>query len=826
MRSWHTLAWKELRAQKLTSVLILIALILSTMMTTVIGQSIGILSAMREHQAAYLNGNRYVSFHQLSSEQADALSADSRLSYAEQIISAGIVDLPSRSNMSILLREYEGNALSAYDSIARLESGRLPKRAGEIALPEDALSMLGFTGALDDTIALDATISLLWDDEAPYEYTKTFVLTGILKANYLGYVTGSINGIVGSGTAKQLLPEKYLLYSVDIRTADKREFQNTVDEFAQTYDIPEYCVQYNDTLLSVLGIDYRSGDISQSGDAGFTFMTLAGILIGALVLLAAGLVVYNILKISITKRVKEYGTLRAVGAQSGQLYALVSIQLVILCMIGIPIGGVFGVLSAKGITTAATSFFSPEIFMASSQSEVAVMIANSSGNKLLPFVVSTAITLAFSFLAVMPAARYAAKVSPTLAISGQMTKIKRRSRKTGRIRSFASFYARMNMKRNRGRTAITILSLVMSITVFIALNSFSDLLDTSIDVQAMHLGDYSMTNEAVGFTPEALDELNSLSDIERIATLKYQLYMPDADGNVDVDASFSLMPGEALHIVGIDEARILSLMPDIPDADLQALKNGESCLIKNPIPISYGGETADYTEFKPGDTITVNGKTLVVAGIADKRITVENSGFVNGVQIIAYDIVYDQLTGHSNYTELYPVLSETADRVAVETVIENLCSKTGGTWLSYENTDRQLRETYEQIRLFAWGLILFVGLIGLLNIINTVYTNIHTRTAEIATQRAIGMSKYSLYGTFLWEGAYYGIIAAMLGSLAGYICTVFVGAAATDTIQLVAVPFSSIVQATGFSIGACVLATCIPLRQIADMDIIKLHSGY
>ena len=50
------------------------------------------------------------------------------------------------------------------------------------------------------------------------------------------------------------------------------------------------------------------------------------------------------------------------------------------------------------------------------------------------------------------------------------------------------------------------------------------------------------------------------------------------------------------------------------------------------------------------------------------------------------------------------------------------------------------------------GLILFVGLIGVLNIINTVYTNIHTRKKEIGTQRAIGMSLKSLYKTFLWEG--------------------------------------------------------------------------
>ena len=51
MKSYRTLALKELLSQKVTSILILIAVVLSTMMTTIVGQSIGVLSAMREQQA-------------------------------------------------------------------------------------------------------------------------------------------------------------------------------------------------------------------------------------------------------------------------------------------------------------------------------------------------------------------------------------------------------------------------------------------------------------------------------------------------------------------------------------------------------------------------------------------------------------------------------------------------------------------------------------------------------------------------------------------------------------------------------------------------------
>lgn len=46
-----------------------------------------------------------------------------------------------------------------------------------------------------------------------------------MKNNYLGYTSGTVTGVVGEGTAEQLLPEAYIYYNVDIQTADKRVFK-------------------------------------------------------------------------------------------------------------------------------------------------------------------------------------------------------------------------------------------------------------------------------------------------------------------------------------------------------------------------------------------------------------------------------------------------------------------------------------------------------------------------------------------------------------------------------------------------------------------------
>ena len=824
MKSYRVLAWKELLAQKVTSILILIAVILSTVTTTVIGQSIGVLNAMRQQQAITINGEKYATFLQMSEEQLSELKEDARFSYIGLSISLGTIDLNSQLTLGLV--EYVGNSLDAYPAISQIQEGRLPEQAMEIALSEDALKFLEFDGKVGDTISLPVSKTLRHDIAPSIEFTADFVLVGITKSNYIGYSYGGITGIVGTDTAEQLLPEEYLYYKVDFRTADKQSFQNTVNDVIQKFQIHELDTSYNQIYLQACGIRFDNQESSENSGSGFSFMAAAGVMVGVLILLAAGLVIYNILKISVSKRIKGYGVLRAIGSEKSQLYSIVSLQILILCLIGIPVGMIVGLLSTKGIIIMATSFLSPEIFMVQNTSELQNLISANSTGKLPFLVISAAITLFFAFMAAIPAAKYAAKVPPTVAMSGRNTKVKRRNRKSKTIRNFEAYYARLNLKRNRGRTAITVLSLVMSIAIFIALQSFTTLLNTASGMEDNHSGDYSIVNETVGFSADDLEELRQNSAVSSVAAIQFLLYKPDDAGQIsDIALGFELQPGETFQVVGLnDDYWDYFMGSELSAEDLTLLKSGKACIVRNPLALNYGGTELERTSFAAGDAISVAGRDITIIATLDGYdgyVSVGNSGFTNGVQVIVSDCIYSELTGTAIYNEMCPTLNADADRELFDAVAEKICQDiTGTTYLSYEETDRQLEESFEQIRLLAWGLILFVGLIGLLNIINTVYTNIHTRVMEIGMQRAIGMSAGSLYKTFLWEGAYYGIIAAVIGNIVGYICTIFVNAATTDTIQLVSIPVLPIAEATVLSIGACLLATCIPLRKIAGMSIV------
>lgn len=832
MKSYLTLAWKELKEQRLTAILILIAVIMSTVMTTVIGRSIGILQSMRITQAEGLNGNRYATFHQLTEEQSRELHEDNRLYDVSDIVNVGNAPL-GNSSLTLYLREYHDNALAMYPSVGRIKEGQLPAKKNEIALPEDALAYLGLNASVGDTVPLNLSAGVMDGSASAYDYSSEFTLTAVLESSYLGYATGIVDGIAGNGTAEELLPGEYVRYSTDFKTHSKADFQEIVDDLAAALDLDDFYIQYNWILLDALGISYSGAGSSDMG-SGFPFMAFACVLVGALVLFASGLVIYNILKISVTKRIKEYGTLRAMGGERGQLYRLVSLQLLILCGAGIPLGLLLGVLSAKGVLIAATGILNPELFMVNSTDELNRAIRSANTDNLFVLLISVAVTLIFAMAAAYPAARYASGVSPTVAMSGQAVKIKRRVRKTVGIHNFEAYYARLNLKRGRGRTAITIISLVMSITVFVTLQGFTALLDVSADFQDMHTGDYAVTNEAAGISEDAVNAVRANESVESLATTKLSVYMSiDEDefnngmpvyslDRAPFDTNLAVQSYETLQIVGLDETRLFSSTSDLTEQDKADLTAGTACLVKNPIEISIGGTKVQQTKVNIGDTISFNGTRMSVIGIVDFPIEVNHSGFLNGVQVIVADSIYNLIVGSGNYSEIYPTLKEGVDAEVFENWLDDWCTGNPGThWLSYRMSDEQAAESFEQIRMLCWSMIVFIGIIGVLNIINTVYSNIHTRVSEIGMQRAIGMSAKSLYKTFLWEGAYYGIIASMIGAVSGYIFTVFVNAADTGSLQFVAIPILTIGEASIVSIAACLLATVVPLHSIAKMSIVE-----
>ncbi len=815
MKNYLSLSIKELKSQKLMTTFIIIAIVLSTIMTTVVGQSIGILQNLRIEQARSFNGDRHVSFHQLTKNQVDDIKKDDRVYQAGTSITLGSSKIKD-SGISVLVKEYDKTGLSNYPKLMKLKSGNLPKDKNEIALDENTLKLMGIKPRLGVTIPMNLDISLLNDTIPPYNYTASFKLSGILEDDYTGYVSGIVNGIVGKGTSENLLPKRYILSSLDFKIKQQEKFQEIVNQLAKKINLSHNSIQYNWIYLNALKIQFEKDENSSNSD-GISMIILVSLFVALLVLLASGLVIYNILKISVTKKIKEYGCLRAIGAEPNQIYKIVILQILILCTIAIPIGAVIGIISSKGITGMVTNILNPDILLANDNKEITELIHKNTTAYMFPLVLSTSISLIFSLISALPSAIYASHVSPKIAMAGSTTKIKRKIKREKTIKNFERHLAWLNLKRNKGRTIITILSLFMSITVFVALSEFSNVLDVSRSVSNLKEGDFSLTNEISGFDKSILDKIDNMKNVNRTSFIKYSEYK---QGEIDTDINFE-NSGEMLKIIGIDEQTLKDLMPSITDSTLEDFKNGSICFIKNPIAISTPGVKTRHTNLKPKDSITINKKQLDIYSTLDKMFFLQGNGWVNGVDVIVYDSVYNTLTNKNKFNQINIYAKDKSKLEQIRLSIEQICENNPGShWISYIESDKQLKESFKQIEFLAWAVILFVGLIGTLNIINTTHTNINTRTNEIGVKRAIGMSNSSLYKMFLWEGVYYGIFAAIFGSIAGYVSSIIINMATIEKLDFTNIPITSILQATIISILACIIATLIPLRKVKKMNII------
>ncbi|MDB1117118.1 FtsX-like permease family protein [Clostridioides difficile] len=815
MKNYLSLSIKELKSQKFMTTFIIIAIVLSTIMTTVVGQSIGILQNLRIEQARSFNGDRHVSFHQLTKNQVDDIKKDDRVYQAGTSITIGSSKIKD-SGISVLVKEYDKTGLSNYPKLMKLKSGHLPKDKNEIALDENTLKLMGIKPRLVVTIPMNLDISLLNDTIPPYNYTANFKLSGILEDDYTGYVSGIVNGIVGKGTSENLLPKRYILSSLDFKIKQQEKFQEIVNQLAKKINLSHNSIQYNWIYLNALKIQFEKDENSSNSD-GISMIILVSLFVALLVLLASGLVIYNILKISVTKKIKEYGCLRAIGAEPNQIYKIVILQILILCTVAIPIGAVIGIISSKGITGMVTNILNPDILLANDNKEITELIHKNTTAYIFPLVLSTNVSLIFSFISALPSAIYASHVSPKIAMVGSTTKIKRKIKREKTIKNFERHLAWLNLKRNKGRTIITILSLFMSITVFVALSEFSNVLDVSRSVSNLKEGDFSLTNEISGFDKSTLDKIAKMKNVNRTSFIKYSEYK---QGEIDTDINFE-NSGEMLKIIGIDEQTLKDLMPSITDSILEDFKNGSICFIKNPIAISTPGVKTRYTNLKPKDSITINKKQLDIYSTVDKMFFLQGNGWINGVDVIVYDSVYNTLTNKNKFNQINIYAKDKSKLEQIRLSIEQICENNPGShWISYIESDKQLKESFKQIEFLAWAVILFVGLIGTLNIINTTHTNINTRTNEIGVKRAIGMSNRSLYKMFLWEGVYYGIFAAIFGSIAGYASAIIINMATIEKLDFTNIPITSILQATIISVLACIIATLIPLRKVKKMNII------
>ncbi len=724
------LAKKNLKADRTRNVLIIITIAFATclIMATILyflgGQRASRNSAEGMYQA---------NISDLDDETAHIIQNDDRVlagfSYLMGMIDYGEYKVTVRSMDENLMQ------LAKYPAI----DGRLPETENEVAVTQAFLDRKGLSSGIGDTIRLSLT-----GDE------QSYTLCGILpvtESNYAIYVTPSF---VKNNAERPM-------YSAYIHAKG-------TDALSE-----EGLKKYIRSLVGEWGIELR--DVDFSGyyfslirQRSFEYMTVITSVI-LIVALACALVIYSLFFVSIIRKTNEYGKLRTIGTTSRQIRQIVMKEGRRLSVTAIPIGLVVGSVAGYVLV--------PNGWAASTVLIVGAFVA------LLMY-------LCVMFTIRRPA-KLASKVTPIEAIrysAGNEEVITKSTKRLKRSLS-SSKLALINFSRNKKKTVLTIASLgVCGILLMTSSACFNSIDPVKVARGVfpygrvrIELGDYgSQSHNSEQFVELQRDNPLSSDLIQQLAAIPGVKDMRVYRGTVlNVTTPTGYENPFLADAISIDRQAFLEEYLVAGTVDLQELIENSGIVIK---------QLDQWTELF-GWEAAIGDKVMIQAG-SGECIEVTVMGIVDGnIPYGGYELLFMPLETLSALMPAenlnYQVLLDTEDsdweqvREEVRTILPANARVYVTTLNAWAENYQDLLENY---RTPVYIFVLFIGAFGVINLLNTLITNILTRKRELGILQAVGMSNRQISKMLLTEGLLYTlgvfILSISFGTLLGIlVCRVF-----------------------------------------------------
>ena len=491
--------------------------------------------------------------------------------------------------------------------------------------------------------------------------------------------------------------------------------------------------------------------------------TLSAIVI-VIIIVTSVYCIKNSFDISITEKTKQYGMFRSIGATSKQIKKNVLYEALILGIIGIPLGIICGLLASwilirvcnyylVGALNGTTLVFSTNV--------LAIAIS----------IVLGSITIYFSAL---KSARRASKLSPMVAIrNSEDIKIKSKKIKSPKyiksIFGIGGVISYKNLKRNKKKYRTTIISIVVSVSVFIGLYYFMSMAFSTVDLE-IGKADANLTVRINNSNKDKENNLNkikqiyNLDNIERISFQKYLLGSLDKKlYTKEYDKTFGTN-GTMITIFAIGDSEYRNYVKSL-GLDYNSTKD-TGILINNTI--GYDESLKKDVEIsvlniKKYNTIdikinNINHKMKISEVTKERPFGLQNT-YSSGL-IIVSDEYLNKLDENITYGSLL-FRSNNADKLQDD--IEKIL---GDIDYNLDNVDKNykiIKGVYTLISIFLYGFITVIALIGITNIFNTITTNMNLRRGEFAILKSIGMTSYEFNRLVNLETVFYSLKSLLIG---------------------------------------------------------------
>ena len=361
----------------------------------------------------------------------------------------------------------------------------------------------------------------------------------------------------------------------------------------------------------------------------------------------------------------------------------------------------------------------------------------------------------------------------------------RTSKLTKKLFGVGGEIASKSLKRSRKKYRTTVISIVVSVAMFIAVSAF---MDYGMTYTEHYYGKPDYSYMVSGIDTKQAQTIEKMPEIENYLTVGLQYGHVSADvpvnecgenflyDNADGTKSFGAEFLEFEHDTFVQICRELEL-------DYNKVKGG--VLVYSQVtpdnsesgnsskPMKLFGKTAPtkFTVYGNDD----NGNELIagklkVSSVFDEipksadSVIGEGTIFGQGLIIGEQGVISPQLGEHECYITLY---ANTSNHTSLTNRIESM-SGTGDSesYISifdYEEIVRQFNAVMLIVGIFVYGFIGVISLIGMTNIFNTISTNMQLRSKEFASLKSIGMTKKEFNRMIRLESLMYGIKSLIIG---------------------------------------------------------------
>lgn len=695
---------------------------------------------------------------------------------------------------------------SSLDNLGlRIVEGRLPENDMEIIIPTHLKTNGRITLNVGDNVTLEVGKRVnskgeilnqnnQFDNEANEEVIdtspKTYKIVGIIERPANSIENYSAPGYTFiTYTEDERLQGNVDLYArytkegtknaykvtANILGVDEELFEkNNSEEFKSKLNIEEknkyeqemqkskYQISINSYLI---GLETNPTNVSSIEELEVVVAIVCGIIVFTSVFC-----IKNSFDISITEKIKQYGMLRSIGATKRQIKKNVFYEATILGLIGIPFGLAFGFIAAYIL-----------IIISNSLLENALNIKLIFTFSWLPIIVAIILGIITIYFSALRSARKASKVSPIDSIrnSGNI-KIKSKKLKTPKlirkIFGIGGEISYKNLKRNKKKYRTTVISIIVSVSVFIALFSFMGLAFKSVDNE-LKISEYNIilsvwTNNDDSVYDKVL-KTTSLENIEnytvnRSASFRFNnaKYSKDyieffLNGNASNEGTIEI------ETIGDEQYKKYIKKLGLNYEDVK----DKGILLDYVNIAKYDDEKKDYKykharvyDYEVNDKISGQIKENENFDIEIALITEEKPfGFKNeeNCKLIISDELFDKVTKTDSIRVIYK--SSNANKLQDDIYSLEILNNINFDIYNIEENVKMMNNLFTLIAIFLYGFITVITLIGITNIFNTITTNMELRRQEFAMLKSIGMTKKEFNKMIRLESIFMGLKSLIFG---------------------------------------------------------------